>query len=618
MTKLTTPRPSHPAAARSVRTPAPPAKAPLKPAKPSKPAKRPDFTATQSGFDEGTKKRIELTARSKDQQVNRDGSTTSTRSSARNGGKTQRSETLTRKDGLMQQTVKHEKTSATGNVHLTTTNEARRRRFVGTESKATDTREVTRGLTTTEKTRSTSTDVFGLKKHSSTLNVSVRNAEAQETARAQRANPNAAATAGGVSVTRGSTTTTGPGNTSQEVNVRKLQRDEARHTTTTTRTTTTGSSVTTSRGEVSKGEEGTASLNLGSIDKRTDKKRVDVSKEREFNTRLSRDKDGGFSQKAEGKLDKLQKAADLADAAGLKKTLLEKKLDDTTGKARHTVSASGDAKNGHFVGTRAGTKGGQELSVGAGGLKGRYTREGVAGAYAEKAATKTGKHGEASVKAQAKAEARAGVDAKGKLDLNGLDATAGAKAELGVEVSLTGRAQTKSVKVAGVDVNAGVEGTAKASAKLGAEATTTVQVLRNPPTAVLEGRAGASAVAKIEGEAKVNAGPFAVKASGYGSAGAEATATGVVGYKDGKFRIGGSAGAALGLGVGGKVEVEVDVKAVATMAKNTADVNGDGKLDRKDLEAVGAKATSAVVNSVSSAKASVGKAASTVRGWMGW
>jgi hypothetical protein len=84
----------------------------------------------------------------------------------------------------------------------------------------------------------------------------------------------------------------------------------------------------------------------------------------------------------------------------------------------------------------------------------------------------------------------------------------------------------------------------------------------------------------------------------------KAEATGVIGYQDGKIKIGGSVGAALGLGAGGSVSVEVDVKQIGDMVKNTAvsavDANNDGKLGLDD------------------AKAAVGKAADTVKGWFGW
>jgi hypothetical protein len=147
-------------------------------------------------------------------------------------------------------------------------------------------------------------------------------------------------------------------------------------------------------------------------------------------------------------------------------------------------------------------------------------------------------------------------------------------------------------------------------------------VTRNPPTAIAEGTVGASAVAKVEGEVKASAGPFSVKASAYASAGAEAKASGVVGYEDGKIKLGGSLGAAVGLGAGGSATVEVDVKQIGQMAKNTADVNHDGKLDLNDAKAAakGVKDTvvHAAATTVNAVKDTAKSAAKKVAGWFGF
>jgi hypothetical protein len=79
-----------------------------------------------------------------------------------------------------------------------------------------------------------------------------------------------------------------------------------------------------------------------------------------------------------------------------------------------------------------------------------------------------------------------------------------------------------------------------------------------------------------------SAGPFSVVASAYASAGAEARASGIIGFEDGKLKIGGSAGAALGIGGGASATVEIDVAQIGQMAKNVADVNDDGKVDLWD------------------------------------
>jgi hypothetical protein len=84
-----------------------------------------------------------------------------------------------------------------------------------------------------------------------------------------------------------------------------------------------------------------------------------------------------------------------------------------------------------------------------------------------------------------------------------------------------------------------------------------------------------------------------VVGSGYVSAGAEARATGVIGYEDGKLKIGGSIGAALGVGAGGGVTVEVDVRQIGEAAKGLADVDGDGQLGLGDVAAAARKTVDA-------------------------
>lgn len=232
-----------------------------------------------------------------------------------------------------------------------------------------------------------------------------------------------------------------------------------------------------------------------------------------------------------------------------------------------------------------GVSGGQELTIDGDGIRGQFNREARAGVYAESSGTVEGKYGSASYDARAKAEAVASIDARGTIDANGLDATVTAKVGVSVEAEITGRAQTKTVQIGGVDVNASVEGRARASAEAVAEATGTVKVTRNPPTAIVRGTAGASAVAKIEGDIRASAGPFTIVASGYLSAGAEAKASGLIGYEDGKIKLGGSVGAAFGVGGGADVAVEIDVRMIGEMAKNAADVNNDGKLDLGDAVA---------------------------------
>ncbi len=231
---------------------------------------------------------------------------------------------------------------------------------------------------------------------------------------------------------------------------------------------------------------------------------------------------------------------------------------------------------------RYGVSGGQQLTIDGEGIRGSFNRDARAGVYAESHGSVDGKYGTASYDARAAAEAYATVDARGSIDANGLDATVDARVGVSVEAEISGRAQTKSVQIGGVDVNASVEGHARASAEAVAEVNGTVKVTRDPPTAIVRGTAGASAVAKIEGDIHASAGPFSVVASGYVSAGAEARASGVFGYEDGKLKIGGSLGAAFGVGAGGDVQLEIDVAQIGEMAKGAADLNHDGKLGLDD------------------------------------
>ncbi|MDP1828844.1 MAG: hypothetical protein Q8L48_36625 [Archangium sp.] len=252
------------------------------------------------------------------------------------------------------------------------------------------------------------------------------------------------------------------------------------------------------------------------------------------------------------------------------------------------------------VTTQVGVTGSQRFAIDGDGIEASFDREARAGVYAHAHDEVTGRFGEASYDANAKAEAYARIDGQARIDANGLDAQINAKVGVAIEADITARAQSKSVTFAGTELYAAVDGRARVAAEASAEATGTVKITRNPPTAIARGTAGASAVVKAEGELKLSAGPFSVVGSAYASAGAEARATGVIGYEDGKFKIGGSAGAALGLGAGAGVTVEIDVRQIGEMAKNAADVNGDGKLGFDD------------------ATAAVGKSARKVAGWFGF
>ncbi len=261
---------------------------------------------------------------------------------------------------------------------------------------------------------------------------------------------------------------------------------------------------------------------------------------------------------------------------------------DHVGTRTHRQNDDGKG-NRDFIGTHNGTRGSSSLEFGKGALTGQYSREALAGAYLQKSGSVTGKNGSAAYDAELKAEALARVDAHARLDSNGVKATVNARANVSVEVNVSGSASTRKVTIAGVQTDAGIAATGRAVAELNAEATATAQITRHPPTAILEGKAGASAVAKVEGDIQAHVGPFSVRGSAYASAGAEATASGILGYRDGKLQIGGSAGAAFGLGAGGNAVVEVDVKqikdAAVHVAVAAADRNHDGKVTIGDVGA---------------------------------
>ncbi len=256
------------------------------------------------------------------------------------------------------------------------------------------------------------------------------------------------------------------------------------------------------------------------------------------------------------------------------------------------------------VGTRVGISGDQSLAINGEGVQADFNRQATAGIYAESSGAVEGKYGTASYDASAKAEATAYVDARGTIDSNGLDATVTVGARASVEAEITGRAQTESITLGGHELHAAVEGHAKVSAEVAAEATGRVQITRDPLKAIAEGEAGISAVAKAEADITVSAGPFSVRANAYASAGAEARASGVIGFEDGKLKIGGSVGAALGLGVGGGVQIEIDVEQIKDIAidtaKQVADQNGDGKIGFDDIGA-GLQNAGRVVSNVASA-----------------
>jgi hypothetical protein len=527
--------------------------------------------------------------------TNKDGSVTRAQTNTK-GNNTRAQELTTNKGTLREAQVKYTNTSTTkvkgGTNEVKNSYTSNSDMFGRTTSSKQREATQTRGDTATTKSRTENTDRWG--------NVKTTKGETTKVSDGDNSKS-----------TSSSVTTDGKGNRAVANETKTVTKDGN---TTTTKTTKNSSGSETNYSSTAKYEDGKYTLGEAK-----DWKNQKFSTEKSFSKETERkpsSEDKGFAQKKkDDKLGNAQTAGNLLGAAGVKKEITKGEVSKDK---MHENNSSKDPNT--FVGNRYGYSGKHEVTIGADGVNASFNREAKAGLYAE---TKTPdiKQGEAGyqVGAKSKLEAAASVDAKGKLDLNGLDTSVNAKVGVTAEASVNGKAQTKSVKVAGVDVNASVEGTAKVSASATAEATGKVKVTRNPPTAIAEGTVGASAVVKAEAEVKASAGPFAVKASGYASAGAEAKATGTIGYEDGKIKIGGSVGAALGVGAGGAVNVEVDVKQIGDMAKNTAvkvaDANGDGKLGVDDAKAIAHKAKDAAVDT---AKSVVNNTKNTVKSWLGW
>ncbi|ATB43056.1 outer membrane protein [Cystobacter fuscus] len=487
--------------------------------------------------------------------TNRDGSVTRSQSNTR--GQTTRTQELTTSQSRFGDTrLKFTTNSTTGGRETKNTYSARTDMFGRTQSSHQRESSFERGDVKQTRSRTTTVDSRGNQRDT--------RAESRQVTRGERSETTSSSfttdSRGNRAWTQGTSTATTSGNT-----------------TTTRSTTRTGGTERTVQDNNSF-TGGTFSLGRTTEQKNTPfNTERNVTRERQIRPSTA---DDGFSQN--DRLSKVQQGGDLLAQAGAKK--------EWKNEFNHVTENNSSTDPNSFVGSRVGTSGSESFSVGTDGLNASYKREAKAGVYAETKGETKGKYGEASYTAGAKAEAKAGVDGNAKLNLNGLEATGRVGASASVEASATGKAATKSVKVAGVDVNAAVEGKVRASAEVSAEAQGTVKVTRNPPTAIAEGSAGASAVAKAEAEIKASAGPFSVKVDAYASAGAEAKATGVIGYEDGKLKIGGGLGAAVGLGAGASGTVEVDVKQIGNMAKNTAvkvaDANGDGKLGLDDAKTV--------------------------------
>lgn len=316
--------------------------------------------------------------------------------------------------------------------------------------------------------------------------------------------------------------------------------------------------------------------------------------------------------------DKFGKGADLL-TKGLKALGIDKTFEGGFDNVKKDTLYKGDTVN---VTAKHGTTGSGSVTVNGDGV----TAQGKVGAEASVTAKAhgevTGKYGSANYTATATAQAHATAEGTAKLDSNGLTATAKIGASASVQVSATGHAETPSVTIGGQQFNVAADGKVTAKAEVKAEASGTATITRNPPTAILRGEAGASAVAKAEAEGTISAGPFSVHASGYASAGAEAKASGVIGYEDGKLKIGGSLGAALGVGLGGSVDVEIDVAAIehaaVGVAKDLADQNHDGKIGLDDVTAGAKNIVSGAAHAAEAVSSGVSNAAKSVAHFFGW
>jgi hypothetical protein len=587
----------------SVKTSRPEPKSKAPSSSPSKPATKPSTPPKQAkdGFDSGKKpagpqptntvnskaiqsfnsgakndiQRFATDSKKATGTVNKDGSVTRT-STSTSGNTTRTQELTTSKGKLGESNLKYATTSQTGGASIKNTYTAKT--DVLGRPTASHEREAVyqHGDRTKTKTTNETTDHWGFNKRSETESTKIANGDNSTTTSKTHIKDSL----GNEFDSKSKETVTKNGNTTVTQTQQSSKGKEL----------TTNSSATYENGKLSISD---------SVDYKNTKFNNQKTYLRETEVKPST-QDSGFTQKsANDKLGIAQHGGDLLAGMGAKK---EWKYEVPPEKMKEN-NILGNNPNS-FVGTRNGYTGSQTFSVGADGVNATFNREAKIGAYAETKGSTTGKYGTASYDAYAKAEAKASVDAQGKLNANGLDASLNAKIGVSVEAQIHGKAETNSVKIGGVDVKASAEGTVRASAEASAEATGNVKVTRNPPTAIAEGTVGASAVAKIEGKVSASAGPFTINASAYASAGAEAKASGVIGYQDGKIKIGGSLGAALGVGAGGSVNVEVDVKQIGEMAKNTAvaaaDVNHDGKLGLDD------------------AKAAVNNAANTVKSWLHW
>ncbi len=217
-------------------------------------------------------------------------------------------------------------------------------------------------------------------------------------------------------------------------------------------------------------------------------------------------------------------------------------------------------------------------------LSGSVSRSAVKGADARIGDEVQGRYGKASVSGRVYSEAKAKASAGYTVTNHSAEMNAGA--EVGVVamgVEARGKVSSPSATIGGQEVNLQAEVYGKATVEANGKVSASVVIDKDPPKAVVSGKAGAFAGAKATGHARFGIGDiFRVTVSGEAWAGAGAEASAQAGYENGKVSFGASAGAGLGLGGKVGVKVEFDAAKAAQMAKEVADVDGDGKLTLHD------------------------------------
>ncbi|HEX8699116.1 MAG TPA: hypothetical protein VF815_09795, partial [Myxococcaceae bacterium] len=447
--------------------------------------------------------------------VNQDGSETRKLEGKTGNGKSHEVELTTKKGLLREAQTKYSKTTKqtdkSGTTHTTKYEAAGKSDMFGrtTSSQSKQVSQTTGDATqggelTKTQGRTEARDQFGIKKESTSQGTKFKTGTDDKNHTTQ---------------SQSQTVTTDRFGNKAVVNESSTARQNGKHTVTTGSKNTQGTELNTSSS--AKFEEGKYS-----VGESADWKKHRVNSEKTYSREYQR-KDvkepGGFSPVNEkDKLSKLQQGADALAAVGPKKELYKGEIAKDKMKENNWVKGKdGKPDPNTFVGTRNGYAGKYEVTLNAGGVDASGNIERKHGIYAEKKTPDIDEaKGGRQLSGAAKAEVKASAEGKAKLNSNGVDASGSAKIGGTLEASVTGKAQSKSVTIAGEKLNVGAEGTAKVSAQATAELNAKVKITRNPKSAIIEGGAGASAVVKAEAEGKLSAGPFAVKGNVYGSAGA--------------------------------------------------------------------------------------------------